>query len=242
MIISPMFFVFMAPAILLGIYAQLKVKRAYSKFSRVGVSSGMSGAQAAAKMLQNQGLSIVASSTQARAHGAGAVAIEQTQGFLSDHYDPQSRVLRLSPGVYSGRSLASVGIACHEAGHAMQHARGYAPLALRSMMVPATQFGSYAWMPLVFIGAFFAMPFLIKAGLMLFSAIVVFQLVTLPVEFNASRRAKKALLDQGIISASERGGVNAVLNAAALTYVAAAVSAIMTLLYYILIFTGGSRD
>jgi Zn-dependent membrane protease YugP len=229
------------PTILLAIWAQTKVKSAFAKYSRVGNSSEMTGAEAAARMLGESGLAIVSSEGMAR-EGSNAVAIVRTRGFLSDHYDPRKRVLRLSPDVYSGRSLAAVGVACHEAGHALQHAKGYAALELRGLMVPVASFGSWAAFPIIILGFMMSYMVLVQAGIALFAVIVLFQLVTLPVEFNASKRAKQALWNLGIIqNAQERKGVAAVLDAAAWTYVAAAISSVMTLIYYIMIFTGGSR-
>ena len=167
--------------------------------------------------------------------GLNDVGIEPAQGFLSDHYDPRVRKLRLSPDVYQGQSVAAMGIACHEAGHALQHAQGYAPLQLRTALVPVTQIGSMLYLPVFFAGLFLNIANLAIAGVVLFSAVVLFQLVTLPVEFDASNRAKKQLMSLGIIqSQKESGGVAAVLNAAALTYVAAAIASLGQLLYFLL--------
>ena len=242
MFFDPLWFIIVGPTLILAIWAQFRVKRAYGKYGQVGSSSGLSGAEAAAAMLRDQGVEVVSSGEAARTTD-NAVAIEATRGFLSDHYDPRARVLRLSPDVHGGRSLASVGIACHEAGHALQHARGYAPLQLRSVMVPVASFGSWVAFPIIIVGFLLHAAQLILLGIIAFAALVVFQLVTLPVEFDASSRAKKALYQMGIISGpAEAQGVASVLNAAALTYVAAVVSSIATLLYYIMIFTGVSRD
>lgn len=230
---DPMYLVFVGPALIIALWAQAKVKSAFARFSHVGNSAGLSGAEAAASMLRGLGLEVVASAAEAR-RIKNAVAIERAGGFLTDHYDPRARVLRLSPDVYAGRSLAAVGVACHEAGHALQHAQGYAPLELRNLMVPVASFGSWVAVPLIFLGALLHIAGLIWVGIIGFSAIVLFQLVTLPVEFDASRRAKAALAEMGIIRGrQEEGGVAAVLDAAALTYVAAAISSIMTLLYYV---------
>ena len=238
-----LYLVMIAPALLLGMWAQYKVKSAFDHFSRVTCSAGLTGAQAAARMLQGKGFQIV-QSEDAVGRGGNAIAIVETDGFLSDHYDPSARTLRLSSDVYEGYSIASVGVACHEAGHALQHAQNYAPLALRSVMVPVASFGSWVAVPLIFVGTIFATyRLLIPVGILLFSAIVLFQLITLPVEFDASRRAKRALGEMGIVrSGEEAAGVASVLNAAAWTYVAAAVSSIMTLLYYLIAFSGNSRD
>ena len=172
MFIDPLYIIMIVPAFLLSIFAQIKVKRAYGRFSKVQSARGVSGAQAADMIL--------------RAEGIADVAIEQTRGFLSDHYDPRSKVLRLSPDVFGGRSLASVGVAAHEAGHAIQHARGYAPLRLRSALVPVSTLGSNLAWPLLIIGFIFMSRTMISAGILFFSLAVLFQLVTLPVEFNGA--------------------------------------------------------
>lgn len=234
--------ILVGPALLFALWAQMKVKNAFAKYSQIGTSSGLSGAEAAAAVLQTQGIPVEIGASEGNPSIPHAVAIARTQGFLSDHYDPRSRVLRLSPNVYEGRSLASVGVACHEAGHALQHAQGYAPLAVRSNLVPIASFGSWGAFPIIFLGFLLAKPALIILGLVAFSAIVVFQIVTLPVEFNASKRAKRALYEMGIVrGTAEQQGVAAVLDAAALTYVAAAASSVATLLYYVVMFTGGGR-
>ena len=165
------------------------------------------------------------------------MAILPTRGRLSDHYDPRAKVLRLSREVYEGRSLASVGVACHEAGHALQDARGYALLELRNVMVPMASFGSkFAWIVIIAGLILKGIPALLTVGILLFTAVVLFQIVTLPVEFNASTRAKKALSDLGIIQGpGEVAGVARVLNAAAMTYVAAMISSVMTLIYFLMI-------
>lgn len=231
------------PTLLFALWAQYMVKSTFNKYNRIGTSSGLTGAEAAARMLSSSGLEIVATPEEA-AGRKNAVAVVGIGGFLSDHYDPSAKVLRLSPEVYSGRSISSVGVACHEAGHALQHATGYAPLSLRSAMVPMASFGSNLAMPLVLIGLILHMFFLAKLGLIFFAAAVVFTLVTLPVEFNASNRAKAAVASFGLIrTQEEQRGVASVLNAAALTYVAAAASAIANLLYLaMIVFGGGRRD
>lgn len=217
------------PALLLGMWAQFRVKSAYAKWQQCGNRSGLSGAEAARDMLAREGVT--------------DVRIEQVDGFLSDHYDPGAKVLRLSPEVYQNRSVASLGIACHEAGHALQHAQGYGALQIRSLLVMPIQIGSRLAVPLVIAGLAIGMLGLAKIGVMLFGVIVLFQLVTLPVEFNASARAKEALIRNGITrDHDEQSGVNEVLNAAAMTYVAAAVSAIGQMLYYVMMVTGNSRD
>ena len=217
--------IFIAPALILGLWAQYRVKSTYNSAARVPAS--LSGAAAARHILNSAGLY--------------DVDIEQVPGHLSDHYDPRSRVLRLSPDVYHGASQASVGIAAHAAGPALQHARNYAPLVIRNAAVPAANFGSNASFIMLMLGMFLQMPFLILLGIAVFGAFVFFQVVNLPVEFDASARAKAQLVDLGIVPRQEMTYVNKVLNAAALTYVAATLQAVLTLLYYILRFTG-SRD
>ncbi|HNU74561.1 MAG TPA: zinc metallopeptidase [Deltaproteobacteria bacterium] len=220
MIFDPLYIIMILPALLLSIYAQFKVKSTYSRFSKVSTYRGITGAQAAREIL--------------RSAGVHDVDIELTRGFLSDHYDPRSRVLRLSESVYAGDSIASVGVAAHEAGHAIQHAHGYAPLKLRSALVPVSSLGSNLAWPLLIIGFIFMAQSLILAGIVFFSLAVLFQIVTLPVEFNASSRALQALPASGILSDSEVAGARKVLTAAALTYVAAATAAVLQLVYFLL--------
>jgi len=205
----------------LSLAAAARVKSTFARFARVGVRSGMSGAEAARAVLQ--------------AGGVSGVRIEPHQGFLTDHYDPRQKVLRLSPQVYEGRSVSAVAVAAHEAGHALQDAKGYLPLHLRSAIVPVTQFGSRMWIFLFMFGIFFNSAGLVWAGILAFGAVVLFQLVTLPTEFDASRRAKLVLAETGIAATpEERAGVAKVLDAAAMTYVAAAATAIVQLLYLIM--------
>jgi Zn-dependent membrane protease YugP len=220
MYFDPMYFVILAPALVLGAWAQWKVKAAFTRAKQQPCRSGFTGAQAAARVLAVNGLE--------------GVGIEPARGFLSDHYDPRSKTLRLSPDVYNGRSLAAVGIAAHEAGHALQDARGYAPLALRNGIVPLASLGPNLSFVLLIGGFFLQWTGLIWAGIFLYSAFVLFQLINLPVEYNASSRAREVLLSSGIISANEQGAVRKVLSAAALTYVAATVTAILTLVYFLL--------
>lgn len=223
-----LYMIIVGPAFLLAMLAQFWVKSAYNRYSRIGNRRGLSGAQAAAQMLRNEGIV--------------DVTIEMSRGMLSDHYDPTAKTLRLSPDVHNGRSLASVGIAAHEAGHAIQHAQGYAPLWLRSTIVPVANIGSQMAMPLFGLGIFLAYMggtgigmIVVKGAIVLFAGVVLFQLITLPVEFDASSRAKAALANQGMLSGTdEMDGVASVLNAAAMTYVAAAVQAILTLLYFLI--------
>ncbi len=220
-----MYFLFVIPPLLLGLYAQWKVKSSFTAMSQI--PARMSGAQAARQMLDSGGLQ--------------SVQIEQVAGHLSDHYDPRAKVLRLSSDVYSGRSMASLGVACHEAGHAFQDAKSYAPLVIRNAAVPAANFGSGIGMTLLFIGGMLSFKPLILIGVALFSLVVFFQVINLPVEFDASARAKHELVAQGIISANEEHYVSRVLNAAALTYVAATLQSIMTLAYYLWVIFGNRR-
>lgn len=222
MYIDPGYFVFALPPMLLGLWAQFRVKSAFNKYSQVRTQSGINGAEAARRILDRGGI--------------GNVSIEPSRGMLSDHYDPGSKALRLSEAVYGRPSIAAVGVAAHEAGHALQDKSGYIPLQIRSVMVPAVSLGSNLGPILFMAGLFLAGSLgttLAWAGIALFGAAALFALVTLPVEFNASSRAKELLVSQGIVSSSEMAGVNAVLDAAALTYVAAAAQAIMQLLYFL---------
>lgn len=215
---DPMYFVYLAPALLLGLWAQFKVKSAYARAQQV--AAPLSGAAAARHVLDSAGLQ--------------DVAIEEIPGELTDHYDPRSKVLRLSEAVYRTNSLAAVGIAAHEAGHAIQDAHAYSPLVIRNAVVPMAGFGDKFGILLLIVGIIFQFPALLWAGIALFSAVVFFQVVNLPVEFNASARAKQQLVALGVVSPQEMPYVNSVLNAAALTYVAATLQSILTLLYYLM--------
>jgi len=227
MIFDPMYFLFVLPAFLLGLWAQLRIHIAYGAAQQM--AAPLSGAAAARHILDSAGL-----------HDVG---IEQTPGHLSDHYDPSEKVLRLSPEVYQSRSLAAVGIAAHEAGHAIQDAAGYAPLVIRNAVVPLAGFGSGAGVIMIIVGAILGMvAWLIWLGIALFATVVFFQVVNLPVEFNASRRAKDQLVQLGIVNSEELRYVNKVLDAAALTYVAATLQALFTLMYYIWRFGSASRE
>jgi Zn-dependent membrane protease YugP len=218
---DPLYLILVVPTFLLAAWASFRVKSTFQRFSEVGVRTGMTGAQAALAV--------------ARAGGATDVTVERHQGFLSDHYDPRSKTLRLSPDVYDGRSISSIAVAAHEAGHAIQDVAGYAPLAFRSQMVPVTSIGSNAWIWIFFAGQLFRIPMLVNVGILLFGLVVIFQLVTLPVEFDASKRAKAVLASSGIVTTQEEAvGVQKVLGAAAMTYVAGALTAIMTLVYLLL--------
>ncbi|MHC4399468.1 MAG: zinc metallopeptidase [Planctomycetota bacterium] len=218
---NPMYFVFIAPAILLALWAQARIRLTYAAAQKK--AAPLSGAAAARHILDSAGLQ--------------NVGVEHVKGHLTDHYDPRHKVLRLSDDVYQSRSLAAVGIAAHEAGHAMQDARAYGPLVLRNAAVPVASFGDKSFFLLLLLGFILQQSWLIYAGIGLFAAIVVFQLVNLPVEFNASTRAKAQLVELGIVSTQERVYVDKVLNAAALTYVAAALQSVLILLYYLWCFT-----
>jgi Zn-dependent membrane protease YugP len=225
-----LYLLFSLPALLLGLWAQAKVRSAFSKYSRVRLSSGLSGAQVARRILEGSGLY--------------DVSIEVSRGLMSDHYDPRSKTLRLSADVYGSNSVAAAGIAAHEAGHAIQDLKGSVPLQLRTTMVPSVQIGSWLGPIIFFVGLLMQATFgptLAWVGLGLFGLTTVFALVTLPVELDASRRAKKLLLAQGIVFQQEIKGASSVLDAAALTYVAGAVQAISTMLYYVFLLTGSRR-
>jgi len=211
-------FLVAVPSMLIAFWAQSKIKNAMAKYSRVANHLHLTGAQSARKILDKNGLV--------------NVKITIANGWLGDHYDPVSRELRLSPKIYSGKSLAAVGIAAHEAGHALQQATNYLPLAIRSIVVPMAAMSNFAW-PLLIIGIIFKMTMLIYLAVIFFFVVVILQLINLPVEYNASRRAKKVLIDSNIITVDEADGVKNVLNAAALTYVAAALGSILQLLYFI---------
>jgi len=217
-IFDPMYFLYIGPAILLALWAEIKVKSAYARASRIPARSGLSGAETAQRILN--------------VHGINNVAIEPAQSFLGDHYDPKHKVLRLSPDVYQGRSLASLGIAAHEVGHAIQDATAYGPLAIRSGLVPMASIGSNISVWLIILGIILGFTGMAVVGLALFGVVVLFQLVNLPVEFNASKRARQTLLANGMVTAEEDRVVGKVLSAAAMTYVAATITAVVTLLYY----------
>lgn len=219
MIFDFRYLLFIAPAVILGMIAQLWLRSAYAKAMKQ--AAPLSGAAAARHILDAAGLQ--------------NVAIERVAGHLSDHYDPRAKVLRLSPEVYSERTAASVGIAAHEAGHAIQDARNYFPLIIRNMAVPAAQFGGNFSFILLFLGLIFTFQPLLWAGIALFSCVVFFQLINLPVEFDASSRARGILIDMNIVPRDEMPAVRGVLNAAALTYVAGTLQSVMTLMYYLML-------
>ena len=227
---DPVYFWFIAPAVLLAMWAQFRMHSTYARAQQL--PAPLSGAAAARHILDSAGLM--------------DVQVEEIPGQLSDHYDPRAKVLRLSQDVYESRTLAAVGIAAHESGHAIQDAHGYAPLMVRNAAVPAASIGTYVSIPLIILGALLSVkvPFgamLVWLGIGLFGAVVMFQVINLPVEFNASARAKRQLVGLGIVNDEELTYVSRVLNAAALTYVAATLQAILTLLYYVMRFTGGSN-
>lgn len=214
---------------LISLFAQFLVNSRFSKYSRVRSRSGMTGAQAAERILQSQGIY--------------DVAIQRVSGKLTDHYDPRNKTLNLSDAVYASTSVAAVGVAAHECGHAIQHARGYAPLSFRSALVPVANIGSQLSWLFIILGIFFGGSHtLIMIGILMFSAAVLFQIVTLPVEFNASGRALKLLSENGILQKDEVSDTRKVLSAAALTYVAAAATAVLQLLRLLRLFGGNDRD
>ena len=216
------------PALVLSLAAQVAVKRAYSKNAKIFSRSGYSGAQAAEAVL--------------RYYGISDVRIEQTGGKLTDHYDPRTNVIRLSEDVYTSTSLASIGVACHEAGHAAQHAEGYLPIRLRNAILPVTKIGSYVGIPLAILGLALSFEPLVTIGLFLYAFIMLFQLATLPVELNASRRALRVIEETNLLRGEEEyRGAKKVLTCAAITYVAALAVAMANLLRFLILFTGRRR-
>lgn len=218
--LDPLYWAIMIPVMLLSLWASLRVKSAFKKYSKVPSRSGLSGAEVSKLMLKRSGL--------------GHIQVLETSGFLSDHYDPSKKVIRLSPDVYRNNSLSAIGVAAHETGHAIQHSKKYTPLVLRNTMVPMARIGSSLSWIIIFGGFILGSLGLVKVGIVIFSTVVAFQLITLPVEFNASARAKELLVSYSILSVGEIAGVKKVLSAAAMTYVAAAISAIATLLYFLI--------
>lgn len=216
--------------VLLSLWAQSRVNSTFARYSRVRSFSGMTGAEAARRLLNSQGIY--------------DVTVQPVSGKLTDHYDPRTKVVKLSDSVYNATSVAAIGVAAHECGHAMQHNEGYGPLRLRSALVPVANFGSQLSWPMILLGILFGglgSP-LVQVGILMFSLAVLFQLVTLPVEFNASSRAVRLLDSQGILSGEEVDGTRKVLKAAALTYVAAAAGSILQLLRLVILFGGRDRD
>jgi len=225
---NPMYYLFALPALVLGLYAQYRIRASYQKYSQLANARRVSGYEAAQRLLSMNGMP--------------HVGVQETQGTLSDHYDPRKKMLFLSGGVARSASVAALGIVAHEVGHALQDAQGYVPLKVRSSMVPIVQLGSWLG-PIIFLaGMLLPIPNMSLIGLLLFAGTFVFSLVTLPVEYNASRRAVEMLQQSSLIYAGEEQGVRAVLSAAALTYVAAAAQALSTILYYLFILGGRRRD
>ena len=218
MLLDPLYLAVIAVGFVLSLGASLWTKAAFRKYSQVATGGGRTGADIAAAIL--------------RAQGVGGVRIEQVPGFLSDHYDPRTKTLRLSPDVYSSRSVAAAGVAAHEVGHALQHAQGYVPMRLRQTMVPVANIGTNLGLWITIIGIMIGVSGLAAVGVALFAGFVLFTIVTLPVEFDASARARRALERHGLLAPSEVAGVSAVLTAAAATYLAAAAAAILQLLYW----------
>ncbi len=222
---DPLYLLFVGTALLLSVWASFRTRSAFNKYSQVRTMRGLTGAQAAKAILDRAGIY--------------DVRVVPTHGMLTDHYNPVDKTLALSEAVYASNSVAAVGVACHEAGHALQHAEGYKPMWLRSLLVPTANIGSTLGYVMMMLGLFLIYlrssfgPEVVLIGAALFSLVLLFQVVTLPVEFDASARAKRLAAEYGIVLSQEREGVDRVLNAAALTYVAAAVSTLMTLLYYL---------
>lgn len=218
---DPRYLLFALPGLLLGIWAQIKLHSTYAKYSQVPVESGRTGAETARRILDSAGLT--------------EMPVEEVEGKLSDHYDPTKRALFLSSDNFHGTSVAAVGVAAHEAGHALQHQAAYGLFSLRMALVPVTQFASFAYMGIFFLGLILGMmKVVLPIIIVIFSVLALFQLVTLPVEYDASSRAKEQLFRLGLVREDERAGVSKVLHAAALTYVAALVSSVMELLYYVM--------
>ena len=222
------YFILIIPALLFGLWAQSQVKINYEKYSKIRTMRGMTGAEVAELILQQNGIY--------------DVEVRHISGNLTDNFNPKNKTINLSDGVYGSSSIAALGVAAHEAGHAVQHAVNYKPIRIREMIIPVTQIGSWLYLPIIMLGFVFASQYLVNLGIILFSFIAIFQLATLPVEFNASDRAIKTLEGSGILYGDEITGAKKVLKAAALTYVAALVSSLAQLLRLILIFGGRRRD
>lgn len=220
MFFDPLFLMFMIPGLLVSLAATFMTKSTFAKYAKMMASSGLTGAEAANRMLNSQGIY--------------DVNIEQVQGFLSDHYDPSAKTLRLSPEVYGSRSLSAIGVACHEAGHAIQHARHYFPLHIRSALVPLTAVSSNLSYFIILLGFLMNFKGLILIGAAFFAVAVAFSIITLPVEWNASSRAKRLMVTSGIVSEFEGRDAGKVLNAAFMTYLASALTSLLTLIYYLL--------
>ena len=227
---DPMYWLFALPGLALGMIVAALTKSTFAKYAQVGARSGLTGAEAARQMLYAQ--------------GAHDVEIHQSQGFLSDHYNPKTHSLHLSPDVYHGQSLSAIGVACHEAGHALQQAQGYALMSLRSALLPVTIAGQNIAPILFMVGLAMNSIGIVKIGIALFSAAVLFSIITLPIEWDASARAKRYIVNAGVVTAAEYPYAAKVLNAAFLTYVAGAVTAVLQLLYFLMRagLLGGRRD
>jgi uncharacterized protein len=223
---DPLYFIIVGPGMLIALWASFKVKSTFAKYQNVAIGNRMSGAQIAEALLDRSGIR--------------GVTVAPHQGVLTDHYDPRTKVVNLSPDVYNGRSVSAIGVAAHEVGHAIQHAEHYAAMAIRQGLVLPANIGSWLSYIVIILGLLLNLAGLVWLGILLFSAVILFQFVTLPVEFNASTRAKAKLLETGLVTNEEADGVKRVLSAAAMTYVAALLTSFLTLLYYVLRFTGGS--
>ena len=225
---DPLYMTMLIPVLLITVYAQLKVKSSFSRYSKVANSRGITGAQAAEAVLHS--------------HGIYNVRIERVRGNLTDHYDPRTNVIRLSDSVYGSASISAVGVAAHEAGHAVQYAQGYAPIQVRAAIIPVTQIGSQLGIVLLLAGLFLVSDPLFLVGIILYSFTTLFQLITLPVEYNASRRAMETIRGQSLLSDDEARGARKVLSAAALTYVAALLTSVVQLLRFVILVAGRRRD
>lgn len=229
MVLDPLYFLIVGPGMLLALWATWRVKSTFARYRDVATARGLSGAQVAAQMLQRAGLR--------------HVRVEQHEGFLSDHYDPGAKVVRLSPDVYHGRSISAVGVAAHECGHALQDAQDYTPMRIRQGLVGPANIGSSLSFVVIIAGAILHVAALVWLGIIAFSLVALFQAVTLPVEFDASRRAREQLKALGMVNSGEDQHVGKVLRAAALTYVAALITTLLTLLFFVLRYTNlGRRD
>ena len=222
------YFILIIPALLFGLWAQSQVNSNFNKYSKVTTTRGMTGAQAAEYIL--------------RQNGIYDVSICHISGNLTDNFNPKNKTINLSDNVYNSTSISAIGVAAHEAGHAVQHAENYKPIKIREMIIPVTNIGSWLYLPIILIGILFSSQGLINIGILLFSTIAIFQFATLPVEFNASERAIKTLSQSGILYGEEINGAKKVLRAAALTYVAALVASLAQLLHLVLIYGGRRRD
>jgi Zn-dependent membrane protease YugP len=227
MFFDPMYLLFAAPALLLMLYAQWKVSATYKKYSKIANIQKKTGAEIAVLLLRYNGLS--------------NIGVEETKGVLTDHYDPRKKILRLSKDNYRVSSVAALGVVAHEVGHAVQDNSGYVPMRIRARLVPVANIGTWLGYGCFFLGIILSLTNLVWVGVILFSAAVLFALVTLPVEFNASARAKQMLMSNGLVTNSESQAATAVLSAAALTYVAALLQAVSTLMYYVFLATGMSK-